>query len=92
MIDGRFVDLIGSSGVSRPARLPVPLGPPVGCRPGHLEHRGGVADRPAVVDDQLRELESMAWSQRGSSARYEDPLVVQWLPSAAPLHVGGPSR
>ena len=39
-------------------------GPALGRRPGHLETFGGPGNRPAVLDDQTRKLQSGARSQR----------------------------
>jgi hypothetical protein len=53
----------------------VAIGPPLGGGPGDVEHRRGVADRPAVLDDRLRELETVARSQGGISVGHQDLRV-----------------
>ncbi len=64
---------VGHAGLTGAA---VALGPSVGRGPGDVEHRRGVADRPAVLDDRRREPETVAWGQGGISVGHEDLRIA----------------
>ena len=75
----RFGDPVrarGAVGHAGLAHRRVALGPPLGRRPGAVELLGSLGDRPAVVHDQTRDAQTLAWSQSGISVGHEDLLVV----------------
>jgi len=95
---------LGAGGLMRPGAragdhrvrtlLAVPLGPLVRGLPGHVVPLRRPGDRPAVVDDQLRQPQPGARGQGSvgmSSVRHEDLLVRERNRQAAPLHTGRPS-
>ncbi len=70
----------------------IPVGPPLHRRPRHLEPGGDLADRPALVDDQLGDLQP----GRGVSAALawdtEDLLFVERTFEQFHSTAGGPPR
>lgn len=67
-----------------PAFLPHPsrhtVQPPLRCRPGDMEERGRMSDRPTVIDDQSPNPQALDWGQSGISVGHEDLLVDETEP------------
>src|SRR3712207_6180665 len=61
------------------AGLLVPNSPPLGRRPGHLEHRRGVGDGPAALDYGTSQAQPLTRSRSGIGVSHEDLRAVQWL-------------
>ncbi len=45
------------------SEIGIAVGPFLGGGPGHVEVVRGVGDRPRVIDDELRDSESLGWGE-----------------------------
>jgi len=71
---------------SRRAHRRIPVGPPLRGRPRHVEEHRRVGDRPAVVDDQPPDPQTLNRGESSISVRHEDLRVEKWDLDSSTLH------